>query len=254
MQVYFLTVLKPRSSKSRCRKGHAFPKGPRGELLLAAFLASGGCCLAFLEVEGDVSLWSLSPSSYGIISVCLCTEISLFFFKLRINFSLSWDFIAAWRLSTVVTSEGYSLVAVHGLLVKVASFVVAHGLSRCGIGLNLLAACGIFLHQGSSPCPLKWRADPQPLDHQWKWSESRSVVSDSLGPHRLYNPWNSPGHNTGVGSLSLLKGIFQTQGSNPGLPHCRQVLYQLSHNGSPQFPFSCKAICYIGFRAHLNPV
>ena len=45
--------------------------------------------------------------------------------------------------------------------------------------------------------------------------------------------WNSPGQNTGVGSLSLLQGIFSTQGSNPGSPHCRQILYQLSHKGSP---------------------
>ena len=42
-------------------------------------------------------------------------------------------------------------------------------------------------------------------------------------------PWNSPGQNTGVGSLSLLQGIFSIQGSNPGLSHCRQILYQLSH-------------------------
>ena len=40
----------------------------------------------------------------------------------------------------------------------------------------------------------------------------------------LYSPWNSPGQNTGVGSLSLLQGIFPTQGSNPGLPHCRWIL------------------------------
>ena len=65
-------------------------------------------------------------------------------------------------------------------------------------------------------------------------SESRSVVSDSLRPHGLYSPWNSPGRNTGVGSLSLLQGIFPTQGSNPGLPHHRQILYQLSHKGSPK--------------------
>ena len=39
--------------------------------------------------------------------------------------------------------------------------------------------------------------------------------------------------NTRVGSLSLLQGIFPTQRSNPGLPHCRQILYQLSHQGSP---------------------
>ena len=62
-------------------------------------------------------------------------------------------------------------------------------------------------------------------------SESRSVMSDSLRPHGLYSPWNSPGQNTGVGSLSLLQGIFSTQGSNPGLPHCRRILYQLSHIG-----------------------
>ena len=47
-------------------------------------------------------------------------------------------------------------------------------------------------------------------------------------------PWNSPGQNTGVGSLSLLQGIFPTQESNPGHPHCMQILYQLSHKGCPR--------------------
>ena len=47
-------------------------------------------------------------------------------------------------------------------------------------------------------------------------------------------PWTSLGRNTGAGSLSLLQGIFPTQGSNPGLPHCRRILYQLTHNGSPR--------------------
>ena len=47
------------------------------------------------------------------------------------------------------------------------------------------------------------------------------------------SPWNSPGQNTGVGSLSLLQGIFPTQGLNLGLPHCRWILYQLSSQGSP---------------------
>ena len=53
------------------------------------------------------------------------------------------------------------------------------------------------------------------------WCEVHSVVSDSLRPHGLYSPWNSPGQNTGAGSLSLLQGIFPTQGSNPGIQHCR---------------------------------
>ena len=75
-------------------------------------------------------------------------------------------------------------------------------------------------------------------------SESRSVVSDSLQPHGLYSPWNSPGQNTGVGSLSLLQGLFPTQRLNPGLLHCRRILNQLSHKGSPRvlewvaYPFS----------------
>ena len=58
-------------------------------------------------------------------------------------------------------------------------------------------------------------------------------MSDSLGPHGLYSPWNSPGQNTGVGSLSLLQGIFPAQGSNRHLSNCRRILYQLSHKGSP---------------------
>ena len=59
-------------------------------------------------------------------------------------------------------------------------------------------------------------------------------MSDSLRPHELYGPWNSPGQNIAVGSLSLLQGIFPTPGSRPGLPHCRQSLYQLSPQGSPR--------------------
>ena len=75
-------------------------------------------------------------------------------------------------------------------------------------------------------------------------SESSSVLSDSLQPHGLYSPWKSPGQNTGVGSLSLPQGIFPTQGLNSGLPHCRRILYQQSHKGSPRklewvtYPFS----------------
>ena len=104
-------------------------------------------------------------------------------------------------------------------------------------------------------------------------SESHSVVSNSLRPHGLYSPWDSPGQNTGVGSLalipgdlpdlgiesrspalqadslpaepqakpkstgvgtlSLLQGIFLTLESNQGLLHCRQILYQLNYEGSP---------------------
>ena len=78
-------------------------------------------------------------------------------------------------------------------------------------------------------------------------SANCSVVSDSLRPRCLYSPWKSPGQTTGVGNCSLLQGIFTTQGSNPGLLHCRQILYQLSHQGSPRilewvaYPFSSRS-------------
>ena len=85
----------------------------------------------------------------------------------------------------------------------------------------------------TSICTYKKSSEWKSLSHVWL-----------LWPHGLYNPWNSPGQNTGVGSLSLLQGIFPTQGSNRRLSHCRQILYQLSHKGSPgilawvAYPFS----------------
>ena len=59
-------------------------------------------------------------------------------------------------------------------------------------------------------------------------------MSNSLQPHGLYSPWNSPSQNTWLCSLSFLQGNFPTQGLNPGLWHCRQILYQLSYKGSPR--------------------
>ena len=66
-------------------------------------------------------------------------------------------------------------------------------------------------------------------------TKSHSVLSNSmdLRTYGLYSPWNSPGQNTGVGSLSLLQGIFPTQGSKPGLLHCKWILHQLIHQGNP---------------------
>ena len=78
---------------------------------------------------------------------------------------------------------------------------------------------------------------------------SRPVMSSSLRPHglqptRLLCPWDSPGKNTAVGCHALLQGIFPTEGLNPGLLHCRWILYQLSYEGRPRilewvaYPFS----------------
>ena len=58
-------------------------------------------------------------------------------------------------------------------------------------------------------------------------------MSESLRLHGLHSQWNSPGQNTGMGSLSLLQRIFPTQVSSKDLLHYRQILYQLSYRGSP---------------------
>ena len=89
---------------------------------------------------------------------------------------------------------------------------------------------------------------------QWCESESRLAVSDYLRPHGLYSPWNSPGQNTGVGSLSLLQGIFPTQGSNLGLLHRRRIRYQLRHkvsyNGKHLLKYSEFFFSFLNQRRH----
>ena len=88
--------------------------------------------------------------------------------------------------------------------------------------------CKLLGYKGSITVEVKVKS----LIHESE-SESHSVESDSLRSQGLYSSWNSPGQNTGVGSLSLLQGIFPTQGSNPSLPHCRHILYHLSHRERP---------------------
>ena len=93
----------------------------------------------------------------------------------------------------------------------------------------------------NSPGIPEWVAIPYPGDLPDPGIKPRSpaLQVDSL-------PAELPGKpkNTGVGSLSLLQGIFPTQGLNPGLPHCRWILYHLSYQGSPRilewvaYPFS----------------
>ena len=90
------------------------------------------------------------------------------------------------------------------------------------------------------------------LTFNCEWS--LSVVSDSLRPHGLYpsrllHPWNFPGKSTGVDCHFLLQGIFWTQGLNPGLSHCRQMLYHLSHQGSPKVKVKVKSLSRVGLFA-----
>ena len=91
------------------------------------------------------------------------------------------------------------------------------------------------------PCHFSFISSNSTSHFEVKFAQLWPTLCD---PHGLYSPGNSPGQNTGMGSLSLLQGIFPTQGSNPGLPHCRRILYRLSHQESPRilewvaYPFS----------------
>ena len=100
------------------------------------------------------------------------------------------------------------------------------------------------------------------FSNAWK---SRSVMSDSSQPHglqptRLFHPWDFLGKSTGVGCRFFLQRIFLTQGSNLGLPHCRRMLYRLSHQGSlgtqaykkyNSFPSNCWNSLWLSWFAYL---
>ena len=83
------------------------------------------------------------------------------------------------------------------------------------------------------------------LDPQWKW-KSLGLLSDTLRPHGLYSPWNSPGQNTGAFSFSRGSSQYRdwTQVSRISR---RQILYQVSNQGSPRilewvaYPFSSRS-------------
>ena len=100
--------------------------------------------------------------------------------------------------------------------------------------LGLVGSCPLPT-SGPTPTASGWNSSPWGLECR---KRGRSVVSDSLQPRglqptRLLCPWDSPDKNTGVGCHFLCQGIFLIQGLNPDLPHCRQALYHLSHQGSP---------------------
>ena len=108
-----------------------------------------------------------------------------------------------------------------------------------GMGCHALLQ-GIFPTQRSNPCLLHWQADSLPLSHLGS-SQFVCLVAESCttlcnpvdcGPPGSSIHGDFPGKNTGVGFHALLREDFPTQEPNPGLPHCRQILYRLSHRGS----------------------
>ena len=113
--------------------------------------------------EGPPRLSLLCVPIYRWRSLCCCTlHLVLSQAFISIIICLHWVFVAILQLSLVLVSKGYSLVAVWGLLIVVASPVVEHRLYGTGAsvyGPSCPAACGIFLDQGLNPCPLLWQAD-----------------------------------------------------------------------------------------------
>ena len=128
--------------------------------------------------------------------------------------------VLAWRIPGTVEPGGLPSMGLHR---------VGHDWSDLAVAVAAVSIPGLGRSPGESE------------------SESCSVMSSSLPPLGLYSPQNSPGQDTGVGSLSLLQQIFQTQESNQDLPHCRQIHYQISHKGSPRilewvsYPFSSRS-------------
>ena len=169
--------------------------------------------LDLLAVQGTLKSLPQHHSSKAFIHWC-----SVFFI-----IQLSHPYMTTGK--TIALTRGTSISKVMSLLFNMLSRLVITFISR-------------------SKCLLiSWQLSPSAVI-----SESHSVVSESLRSHRLYSPWNSPGQNTGVGSLSLLQGIFPTQGLNSGLPHCRRILHQLSHKGQAAWPkkkeiFFCLTLC-----------
>ena len=184
-----------------------------------------------------------------LLAICM-SSLKKCLFMSSVHFWLDYLFfwyLAVWATYIFLRSLSLASFAIicsnsEGCLfiLCIVSFAVQKLLSLIKSHLFIFVFISINLGGGSERIFL-------PMFSSKNKSESHSVMSSSLQPHELYSPWNSPGQNTGVGSLSLLQGIFPTQWLNPGLLHCRQVLYQLSHKGSPRilewvaYPFSSRS-------------
>ena len=152
------------------------------------------------------------------------------------------------------------------ILLLLSCSVVSNSLQPYGLQHTRLSCPSPSPGAFSNSCPLSWWCYPTILSsvtpfssglqyfsasesEKWKW-KSLSHVWLFVTPwtiQSIYSLWNSSGQNTVVGSFSLLQGIFPTQGLNPGLLHCRRILYQLSHKGNLRvlewvaYPFSSRS-------------
>ena len=166
--------------------------------------SSWGCFHPGHQLHHPSPSTDTTPSNH-MLMVSHLRLVPLYSFLLGYPVSVYWNIFQPWMANaTSPPSRSISHIRDGGL----------------GVGLQLLIPHYLWREKS---CP------HHPTGRPWPLSERCSVVSNCLWLHGLYSPWNSPDQNTGVGSWSLLQGIFPTQGSNQRLLHCRQILYQLSH-------------------------
>ena len=158
-----------------------------GGTLDCAFAAAHG--LSLIASNGGCSSLPCVDFYRGGFSCCGAQALR------RVDFSScgTRGLVASWRVESSQTRDGTGVPCIGRQILK-------HWTTREVLGCNVFISRGLI-----APCstlgPL--------LEGE---SESHSVVSNSLRPHGLYSPWSSPGQNTGVSVLSLLQGIFPTQG------------------------------------------
>ena len=161
----------PRSHHQRAAVNPDFPRG-----LLRHFSRAGRRRQHISKQQISLSVvqnnWWSQFQGRKIINIPM-TKVTVFFFLiyLFIYFWLCWVFVSVRGLSLVVASGGHSSSRCAGLSLSRPLLLRGTGSRRAGSvvvahGLSCPAACGIFPDQGSSPCPLHWQADSQPLRHQ----------------------------------------------------------------------------------------
>ena len=236
------------SLKSRCHQGCVPPWHSGEEFTSSPFLVPKGL-LYFLAGGLFIFKDNCSPWPSGVAP----------FWLLPSSFLFLWPSVTSWVASDACTrkeSERCLLVLLWSIRFQPhhdLAFQFLEDTAELALALQLVHIL-CLLHSGhptwlflvslKASCPQRTYLDTQNIYilkalmysiRLSSRSESLSVCP-TLQPHGPYNPWNSLGQNTWVGSLSLLQGIFPTQGLNPGFPHCRWILYQMRHKGSPCLP------------------
>ena len=170
----------------------------------------GGCLFCLyspkLYLLSIITDFQVSSLNYPWILIFIKSLVNLVKKEFVIQEMANHSSILAWRIPGTEEPGGLLSMGLHRVRHDWSDLAAA-AIQRAGGRLRL---CSAF------------------LSSQVRFSLSQfscSVMSHSLQPHGLHSPWTSPGQISGMGSLSLLQGIFLTQDSNRGLLHCRGILH-----------------------------